>query len=276
MPDLITNPIYQFNNNNSDIIDYGLPMFNMIENYIYLYHIDKYIILPAFVDSVSDTQNVSFATSNPLSRSAPIYSYSNSGPRTIQVNFNLHRELMYQINKDLNQLPKNINPNVDYVDLFIKYIQAAVLPDYKAAAKMVNPPVVALRLGNDIFIKGVIAGNIGITYNYPILEDGRYALVSIGFAINEIDPYDARTVMQIGSFRNVSTDLERKNIVVDGDSGYSSFGDVGRGNTVATTNINTFINYLQQQAQNNMKKSNTIIQTPGTYSGGGIYTDMIM
>lgn len=235
MPDMVKN--------------YGLPIFNMIENYIYLYHIDKYIILPSFVDSVSDSQPATFAVSNPLARSAPIYSYSYSGPRRVQVNFNLHRELMYQINRELNQIP-TLNPNEDYVDLFIKYIQAASLPSYKAAAKMVNPPIVALRLGNDIFIKGVVEGGVGITYQYPILEDGRYALVSINFSVSEMDPYDANTVLTTGSFRSVSLDLERKNVIIEGDSGYSSFGDTGRANTVNTQSYSTIDNYVKKKTNN--------------------------
>lgn len=268
MPDLIRN------SNTSMFTQtdkYGLPMFNMIENYIYLYHIDKYIILPAFVDSVNDTQQVSFVPSAPLSRSAPIQSYSNSGPRTVQVHFNLHRELMYQINKDLNSIPDTAPPGVDYVDLFIKYIQAAVLPAYKAAEKMVNPPVVALRLGNDIFIKGVIAGNVGLTYNYPILDDGRYALVDITFGVTEIDPYDAQTVMITGSYRNVSTNLERKNVIISGDGGYSSFGNSGKATTTANSPIyssvsqkNAYTSKTAQQAR--MVAGSMIVSGGNTYS----------
>lgn len=248
----------------------NLPMFNMIENYIYLYHIDRYIILPSFVDSVNDTQNVTFVPSTPLSRSAPIQSYSNSGPRTVQVHFNLHRELMYQINKDLNSIPDTAPPGVDYVDLFIKYIQAAVLPEYKAAEKMVNPPVVALRLGNDIFIKGVIAGNVGLTYNYPILDDGRYALVDITFGIVEIDPYDARTVMTTGSYRNVSTNLERKNVIISGDSGYSSLGNSGKATTTANSPLYTKKTqvdlYLSEKTGDKRMKNGVSI------TGGNVYT----
>ncbi len=204
--------------NLNNIVTNGLPIFNMIENYIYLYHIGQYIILPSYADSVTDSQPVSFSTTTPLSRSAPIYSYANSGPRSIQVAFDLHRDLMMQINKELNHI-EGVTLDNDYVDLFIKYIQAATLPAYEVANKMVNPPIVALRLGNDIFIKGVITGSLGITYNYPILSDGRYAKVAINFSISEIDPYDANTVIRTGSFRNVSTTLDRGAVVITGDDG---------------------------------------------------------
>ena len=207
--------------------------FLMIENYIYLHHVDKFIVLPSFVDSVQDSQPVQFAQTTPLSRSAPIYSYASSGPRTIQVTFNLHRDLMYDLNHDVSDVPVTVDN--DYVDLFIKYIQAATLPSYDSAAKMVNPPMVSLRLGNDIFIKGVISQAVGITYRYPILEDGRYADVSVNFAIAEIDPYDADTVLNTGSFRNFSTTLERPKTVITGDVGSSSNIVTGR----ATTNAHS-------------------------------------
>ena len=193
-------------------------LFKMIENYIFLYHLNKYIVLPSFVDSVQDIQQVNFAPSNPLSRSAPIYSYQYSGPRTVQVSFNLHRDLMTQINKNVSNVKLKVTD--DYVDVFIKYIQAAALPSYETAAKMVNPPIVAMRLGNDIFIKGVIQGSIGLTYYYPILETGRYANVSISFTVAEIDPYDAKNILELGSFRNVSTSLERSNIILPAEDDY--------------------------------------------------------
>lgn len=203
--------------------------FLMIENYIYLHHVDKFLVLPSFVDSVTDTQSVSFQPSYPLSRSAPIYSYSNSGPRVVQAAFNLHRDLLYDINKDISNL--NVTVDNDYVDLFIKYIQAAVLPSYEAASKMVNPPMLSLRLGNDIFIKGVITSQVSITYKYPVLSNGRYANVEIGINISEVDPYDAKTVLNTGSFRYVSTTLERSNVSVDGDNGFATVGNQGRAAT---------------------------------------------
>ena len=65
-------------------------------------------------------------------------------------------------------------------------------------------------MSNDIFIKGVISGAVSITYNYPILKNGKYASVTIAFSVSEIDPYDATDVMKTGSFRGLSTSLERR------------------------------------------------------------------
>lgn len=182
--------------------------FQFIDNYIYLYHVDEFIVIPSYADSVTDTLSVNFASSFPLSRSAPIYSYQSSGPRQIQVQFDLHRDMMQQLNYSKSNARVTLTD--DYVDLMIKYIQAAALPDYAAAEKMVNPPLVAMRLGDDIFIKGVISGAVSVTYKYPILSNGKYSNITIAFTIHEVDPYDAKTVMKNGSFRGLSTSLERK------------------------------------------------------------------
>ena len=77
--------------------------FDLVENYIYIYHIgyDKetnevgqFVILPTWPESLTDQMNSAFAQSTPLSRSAPIFSYSNSGPRTLTINLKFHREMM--------------------------------------------------------------------------------------------------------------------------------------------------------------------------------------
>lgn len=188
--------------------------FRMINNYLYLYHVDQFIVLPAYADDVSDTTSVDFASSKPLSRSAPIFSYQNSGPRRVQIQLTLHREMMTQINYTANNIIA-MNGGDDYVDYLIKQIQACTLPSYAVALKMVNPPIVALRMGEDIFIKGVLTDSLGLTYKTPILANGKYAVVELNLGIQEIDPYDAMDVMKSGSYRstavgNLSTTLERR------------------------------------------------------------------
>jgi len=58
-------------------------MYEIISNYIYLYHTQQYIVLPSFPDSITNSNMASFNATSPMLRSAPIYSYSHSGPRTI-------------------------------------------------------------------------------------------------------------------------------------------------------------------------------------------------
>lgn len=182
----------------------------MIDNYIYLFHTQTMIVVPAFADSVTDNLSCTYVQSTPLSRSAPIYSYQSSGPRTLRFEFNLHRDMMKEINYGISNVSDLDMPdNDDYVNFMIKAIQAAALPSYEAATKAVNPPVVAVRLGGDIFIKGVVTGGVSVTYGYPILEGGHYANVRIGLDVAEIDPYQASDVIKEGSYRGLPKTLER-------------------------------------------------------------------
>lgn len=181
-----------------------------IENYIYMYHLQEFIVLPSFVDSVQENFQINWSPQDILGRSAPIYSFKNAGPRTLQVTFTLHRDMMWQINHNVSTAQLALGD--DYVDTLIKDLQACVLPDYDSTSKAVNPPIIAMRIGNDIFIKGIITGSLGYTWNYPILENGKYSNISISFMVSEIDPYDARLVRRVGSYRNISTDLDYSNI----------------------------------------------------------------
>lgn len=180
--------------------------------YIFLHHIKTYIILPAFAEANNDSIAVKFTPATPMMRSAPIYSYTNSGPRTLQVQFDLHRDMMQELNyynySAYVDKAKEQNGYVDYVDLMAKQIQAAALPAYSTTSKMVNPPLVSLKLGNDIFIKGVVSGSVGVSYGLPVLSNGKYAQVKIAFSLSEVLPFDAEEVATYGSYRGLSsTDL---------------------------------------------------------------------
>jgi hypothetical protein len=74
--------------------------------------------------------------------------------------------------------------------------------------KAVEPPLVALRLSNEVFIKGVITSDINVIYGLPIIYGNRYASVEVSFTITEVDPYDAATVFTNGSFRGVVKTLK--------------------------------------------------------------------
>ena len=182
-------------------------IFNMIDNYVYLYHVNQFIVIPSFPDSITDTMSVNFNKSTPMSRSALIYSYSDSGPRSLQINLDLHRDMMMQINKGTSNA--NVAIGDDYVDTLVKQLQAAALPAYKASEKLVDPPLVAVRFGNDIFIKGIVSGAVSVTYAVPILTNDKYAHVSVSFTVEEVDPYSAQQVMTAGSFRGIDKTLER-------------------------------------------------------------------
>lgn len=213
-------------------------VFAMIDNYIYLYHTDTLIALPVFPESLQDSVNTQFSSTDILSRTAPIYSYSSSGPRSFSVSLPMHRDLMNGVAVEssslnvpqLSQLTDNAGE--DYMDWAIKQIQSAAYPTYGSGEKMVNPPIVAIRFGTDIFCKGVINGGVAITYSGPILRTEKYAEVTLDFTINEVDPYEAYTAASSGGYRGLNTTLERRIYKSNGAATSRSAGSAGKQTTV--------------------------------------------
>lgn len=180
------------------------------DNYIYISHLDEgfqFWRLPCTPDNISDTMTSTFGMTNALGRSAPVFTYSNSGPRTVQVDLKLHRDMMDEVNFGVSNA--KLEAGEDYVDNLIKALQSIALPKYNLSNKAVEPPLVALRLSNEVFIKGVVNGSIGITYSLPILSNGKYAQISLSLNISEVDPYDATTVFKNGSFRGMVKTLKK-------------------------------------------------------------------
>ena len=180
------------------------------ENYIYISHLDEgfqFWRLPSCPETISDQMGSTFGESSALGRSAPVYTYSKSGPRTVQVELKLHRDMMDDVNTGVSNSP--LLDGEDYIDNLIRALQAIVVPKYNLSNKAVEPPIVAMRLSNEVFIKGIVNSSIGLTYRLPILSNGKYASVSLSLTITEVDPYDASTVFQNGSFRGVVQTLKK-------------------------------------------------------------------
>lgn len=184
--------------------------FSMIDNYVYLYHTDTLIALPVYPESIQDSMTTTYTSNTPLSSSAPIFSFQSSGPRSLQINLPLHRDMMNQINTASSKLNVPELGEDDYVDILVKQLQAAALPKFSAADKMVNPPIVAIRFGTDIFCKGVVSGGVTTTHHGSILRTNKYSQVDVSFTINEVDPYDAEFVMLSGGYRGLSTTLDSR------------------------------------------------------------------
>ena len=179
-----------------------------VTNYIYLYHTDKFIIIPEYPESITDNMTLTFNQTQALSRSAPVFTYAYSGPRSVTFNLELHRDMVNDLNITAGNT--NLKSNVvsqtdDYVDTLIKELQSIALPRYNVNNRAVIPPRVAVRFGNELFISGVVTSNISCVYNKPILSNGKYAKISIGFTVSEYDPYDATSVSQLGSFRGITS-----------------------------------------------------------------------
>lgn len=185
-----------------NIFDRVLP-----DCYIYISHLDEdyqYWQLPGYPEEVSDRMGSSFQENTALGRSAPVYTFSNSGPRTINISLNFHRDMF-------EEMPSNIVPKdgEDKAESFIHALQAIAVPRYNLSNKAIEPPLVAIRLGREVFIKGIVSGGVTVTYGKPILVNEKYAIVKIDFTISEVDPYDATTVFKNGSFRGLTATLRQ-------------------------------------------------------------------
>lgn len=178
--------------------------YKVIDNYIYLYHTDEWLLLPQYPDSISDKLTSTFAQQNALSRTAPIYAYSNSGPREVNVSLELHRDMVNNENIKASNMKVEVLDNEDYVDTLIKRLQAIALPKYDSTKKAITPPMIAIRFGQDIFVKGVVNGGISIEYQKPILYNNKYAKAVVSFNVYEVTPYDADSVSELGSFRGIT------------------------------------------------------------------------
>jgi len=221
------------------------PLANLMltDNYIYISHLDKepipkgykevmlggetqsvnravsggnigptFWVIPTYPDAISDSMTSNFQNTNALGRSAPVYTYQNSGPRTVQVNISLHRDIMDQANIGISNVPLLEDSRgvlEDYTDSLIRALQSIALPKYNLNNKLIEPPLVAVRLANEVFIKGIVTGNVGTNYKLPILSNNRYACVTIGFQVAEVDPYDSTTVFKNGTFRGMVNTFRR-------------------------------------------------------------------
>jgi hypothetical protein len=186
--------------------------------YLYISHLDEpyqYWMLPGYPDTLTDSMNASFKESTALGRSAPVYTFSNSGPRTVSIQLEFHRDMFEEINNFRYPLDDKGNPTGpfadgdDMADKFIKAVQAIAVPKYNLSNKAIEPPLVAVRFGREVFIKGVVSSQVQVTYKKPILSNEKYAIVGISFTISEVDPYDASTVFTNGSFRGLTATLRQ-------------------------------------------------------------------
>jgi hypothetical protein len=175
--------------------------------YLYISHLDEgfqYWQLPGYPEKITDQMNSSFMENSALGRSAPVYTFSNSGPRSINISLAFHRDMF-------EEMPSNVTPRdgEDKAESFIHAIQAIAVPRYNLTNKAIEPPLVAIRLGREVFIKGIVSGGVSVTYGKPILSNEKYAVVEISFTVSEVDPYDATTVFQNGSFRGLTATLRQ-------------------------------------------------------------------
>lgn len=197
-------------------------IFSPLNNYIYFYHTGVLLQIPTYPENIGDHSQANFNSNTPLSRSAPIYSYANSGPRSISFQFQLHRDMMKQVQGNFSS--PVINSNEDYTEILINNLEACSVPKYSDTSKMIDPPMAALKIENSIFIKGVVKGGVGVDWHLPMLRDGKYAYADVSFTIEEVTPYSAEQIQRIGSYRDtgdmpLSTTLTSNIFTLDGARG---------------------------------------------------------
>ena len=186
----------------NDVLSRILP-----DCYLYISHLDEgyqYWMLPGYPEKVSDN---TFIDNNALGRSAPVYTFSSSGPRTVQISLTFHRDMFEEINQVSGA--NRFTSGDDMAEQFIHAIQAIAVPKYNLSNKAIEPPLVAIRLGREVFIKGIVSGGVSVSYGKPILDNEKYAIIEISFTVSEVDPYDASTVFKNGSFRGLTATLRK-------------------------------------------------------------------
>lgn len=191
-----------------------LTKINIIEeNYLYISHLDeglRYWKLPCVPDSISDAMGATWSPNQALGRSAPVFTYSNSGPRSVHFDFHLHRDMMDDVN--MNWSNAELGYGEDYIDNLIHALQAVAVPKYNLSNKAIEPPLVGLRVMNEIFVKGVVINTITVQYQKPIFANGKFAAIDLGIDIQEVDPYDAPTIYTNGSFRGMVGVMKRQSL----------------------------------------------------------------
>ena len=195
------------------------PNSKMIEtgNYIYIYNLGVKVNIPVYPENITDSLQSNFQQTNALARTAPVFTYQNSGPRSMNFQIALHREMLDDANKG-GLSNAELYVGEDYIDYLIRNLQAIALPTYNEGSKAVVPPQVAVRIGegDDIFIRGVVVGAVTVGYSLPILSNGKYAQVSIAFSVYETEPFDAKLVSQMGSFRGIVGAFKNGQITQEG------------------------------------------------------------
>lgn len=182
----------------ADIFNRILP-----DCYIYISHLDEgyqYWRLPGYPDGVTDSMRSNFGETQALGRTAPVFTFSSSGPRSVSISLEFHRD-MFEEENATNVTPRD---GEDRAESFIHAIQAIAVPKYNLSNKAIEPPLVGIRLGQEIFIKGIVSGGVNVTYSKPILVNEKYAVIKIDFTVSEVDPYDSTTVFENGSFRGLT------------------------------------------------------------------------
>jgi hypothetical protein len=167
-------------------------------SYLYIYHLKKEWYLPVLPQSISNSLPISFSpTTIPLS-SAPLQTFSSAGPRSVSISLKMHRK-MFELED-----PKK---GAERMEELINDISALALPKYTNASKLVVPPTVLYRAGNEVCIRGIVSGNVTISNSGAWQRDGKLSEIDIQFTIIEVEAFSADYAQNHGVLRSIPTDL---------------------------------------------------------------------
>ena len=122
------------------------------------------IYFPCYPESYSDSHQAAVGSQTPLGRSEPFQIYQNSGPRTVNVSFRMHREMTH----------------VTDIGAIVSAVQACCYP---IGTDMTIIPRVELTLANNCYIKGIIK-SVSTDWSDTIIS-GLYMMVTLGFSVEE-------------------------------------------------------------------------------------------
>ena len=186
------------------------------ENFIYFHQLDvdgtsAAIWIPTYPLTMDITNRATYGTNQPLGSPNQIYSWSGSGPRSATLPFNLNRDMMQIINGGNmyadNELGRMLREqDADAVEVLIRYWETIALPSYQAAKKMINPPLVTIKIANQLTITGVATGGMQIRMSGG-WRNGKQLDATLSATISEIDPIDATTAARVGQYRGINATL---------------------------------------------------------------------
>lgn len=130
--------------------------------------------MPCYPTSLSDSGSIQYQTDTILGTTQPYINYNYSGPRTVSASFSLHREMYGESNATLAGESK--------VDNIVKALQACTYPADNNGIEAVR---CELLVGKQLYISGVIDGQILISYSGPII-DGKYNVCEFSLTITEV------------------------------------------------------------------------------------------
>lgn len=145
---------------------------------------------PCYPESVDDSQTASYQPTNILGRSEPFQIYTGSGPRSVNVSFTMHCEMVHGAN--------SYQSNYEYVNSLVRLVESSCYPNYGSGVAAIK---CTLQVALNIRITGIIT-NVSTKWYGPII-DNKYQMVDLSFSVTECTgaPKSQSDIRYLGGFR---------------------------------------------------------------------------